>query len=427
MQITREELNPCTIKLHVVCTPEQVQSGYDRALKTLAKQVKLPGFRPGHAPKAMVAQMIDRDELKQEAAEVIVNESFRKALDQEAIQIDSTTRPGFELKLLEETACEYVVKVALPPKIELAEYKGLAIDRPKVQVTDAEVDYQLDELRKRKSVRESITDRGAQEGDIAVVNIRLDGQEGDGRTFMTVVGQTFTELDATLVGMHLEEMKSVELTFPANFQEKDWATQTHHCQVTLNSVSAVKMPPVDDEFAKEHQLESVDVLRETLHNGIRRAKDDMVRELMFDQALEHLQKESEIFVSDNMWENLAMRRLEETAQEQQKAGKSLEQYAAENGMTTEQLVTAWQEKAKLHVERALVIREIFTKEAMKLTNIELNSELREMSMEYQVEPEQLLTMLKQNEALEELHFRAISRKVADFLIANAKITETELN
>jgi trigger factor len=427
MQVTREELNPCTLKLSVVCDAQQVNDGFNKALKQIAKKIKLPGFRPGHAPKSMVEGLISRDELYEAATENIVRESFKKALDQEEIKPDATVRPTVELiKLDRDTAeAEYSAKVPLPPQVTVGEYKGLPLEKPRIEVTDEELDLQIDDFRKRKQTRESITDRGVETGDVAVVNVKAEGEEGEGRNFMTIAGQMFPQLNEAIHGMKVEEMKSLELTFPEDFQEKDWAGKTLKVQLTLNSLSAVKLPDVDDEFAKSLQTENVQDLRNRIREALAQAKQQMVRDMVSEQLLDRLHERSTVHVSDNMWEALADQRMRETAEEQHRGGKTLEQYAAENGMTVEQLYEAWKTKAKMHIERALLIREVFTQEGMQLSNDELNRELYAMAGEYQLEPEQMFNMLRENNALDELQFRTISRKVAEFLEQNADVTEVD--
>jgi trigger factor len=427
MQITREELNPCTLRLTITCDPKEVEEGYNKAFKQIAKKIRLPGFRPGHAPKSMLERMVSSEELNEEAAEHIVRTSFRKALTQEAIEPDQSVRPSVSLTVLErETSrAEYVAKVPLPPKVTLGEYKGLPMTRPDVDVTDEEIDRQIEEFRKRKQTREKVTDRGAEEGDVAVLNIKPEGEAGEGHTFMSVVGQLFPELDAAVREMKVEEIKVLELTFPAAFTEKSWAGETKRVTLTLNSLSAVRLPDLTDEFAQSLQTESLEDLRGRVRHGIKRAKEEMQREITNERLLEELHARSEVFVSDNMWEQLAERRLQETAVEQQRQGKSMEEYAAENGMNLEDLVRVWNEKARVHVQRALLIREIFTRENMQLTNHELNRELQLMAQEFGMEPEAMLESLRRDEAIDELHYRAISRKVGDFLEANADLIEEE--
>ncbi|HWA83371.1 MAG TPA: trigger factor [Fimbriimonadaceae bacterium] len=425
MTVTREDLNPCTVKLSIVCEPAEVKEGFDKAYRQISKKIRLPGFRPGHAPRAMVEPLLDKNDLYNEAADQIVRKLGSKSIEDEKLQPDPSQRPMVELSKLDadKGECDFTVKVALPPIVDLGEYKGLPVEKPGIDVTDEEVDYQIEELRKRRSTREAITDRGTAEGDVAVVNVKVIGEEGEGRTFMTVVGQTFPELDQALVGMKVEEMKNLELTFPDSFQDKDWAGKKLSCVVTVNTLSAVKLPQLDEAFARQMKSDNVEELRAKMRETIAHAKEEMVKEIVNEQLLDALLERSTVHVSDNMWENLAARRLQETAEDQHKQGRSLEDYAKENGMTLEELVDNWKDKARIHVKRALAIREVFTKEKMTLNNQELNQELFAMAQEYEINPEDLLNILKKNNQIEELHFRAIARKVGDFLIEHADAKE----
>ena len=425
MQVTREDLNSCTVRLNVVCSAEQVTDAFDRAIKAFAKEVRIPGFRPGHAPRQMVEKMVNEDELYRHAADILVQRTFHKAIEDQKIQPDTGVRPMIEMQDLDRNGkkASYAAKVPLPPKIELSEYKGLPASHPPTEVTNEEVEFQINELRKKQGSREAITDRTAQEGDYGVVNIKLDGDAGEGKNFMVVLGQTFPTLDKALMGMAAEEMKHLELDFPGTFSEKSWAGKKHQAQVTLNSISAISLPALDEEFAKSVKTESVDELKVRMRESIVAAKSQMVRDMLQDQLLENLRQSSKVEVSDNMWEALANQRLGEIQQQQQEAGKTLEEYAKENGMTMDEFVKAWHDQAKVHVERAMVVREIFAKEKLQITNEELNNELFMMAQEFQVEPMELLEYMKKNDSLQELHFRSISRKVSNFLIDHAVITE----
>lgn len=427
MQVTREDLNPCTVKLTVVCGEDQVRDGFDKAYKQFAKRVRIPGFRPGHAPKHMVAQSVAKEDLYEAAADNIVRSVFRAALKEQSLE--PASQPSVELTALDEDSakCEFSAKVPLPPVIELAEYKGLAAERPPVQVSDDEVEHQIEELRKRRSTREAITDRGVQEGDVTVVNIKIEGESGEGRTFMTIAGQTFPQLDNALMGMKAEEVKIVDLTFPESFQEADWKGKSEKCQVTVRSVSSMKLPNLDDEFAQSVQADSIDGLRERMRELLAGAKEQMSVEYINEQLLEKLIGSSTIHVPDTMWEQVANRRLYELAVEQQEKGKGMEAYAKEQGMTLPELEEAWRNEAKMHVTRAVAIQEIFKREKMQLANADLNMQLIAMASEYQVKPEEMLEILKKNQALDELQFRAIFAKVANFLRDNAVLTEMKLD
>jgi len=425
MTVTREDLNPCTVKLTVVCGPEEVKEGYEKALKQISKNIRLPGFRPGHAPRAMIEPLIGREEWNSEAIESIARKIAPKAIEQEGLKPDPSIRLHYELaKLQREPAeCEFSIKVPLPPIVEIGEYKGLEMAKRSAEVTDEEVEYQLNLLRNRRSTREAVTDRGVEEGDIAVVNVKIEGGEGEGRTFMTVAGQTFPQFDEILMGMKVEEVKQVTLTFPDSFQEKDWAGRTQSCMVSVASLSAVTLPKLDEAFAKSMRTETVDELKSRLRSGIAAAKENSMREEMNEELMEKLLEKSTVHVPDNMWEDLAQRRLQETIDELAKNGKTLEDYSKEIGMTPEEFAANRRETALLQVKRALLIREVFSREKMTLTNEELNSALVTMSEEYEIEPAELLAILKKNRQMEELQFRAFATKVANFLRENAHTKE----
>jgi trigger factor len=340
------------------------------------------------------------------------------------LEQDPTVRPQVEVTKFSETECEFTAKIGLPPVVELGDLTGIPVDRPGVDITDEDVERQLEDLRRRKGTREAITDRGVQEGDVAVVNIKPDFEDGEGRTFMTLVGQTFAALDVALRDMRVEEVKHLDLTFPDSFQEKDWAGKTMSALVTLNSVSNIRLPELDDAFAQSFKSESLDELKAKIREGMERAVSGEVEKIVGEQLLDGLLERSNVQVSDNMWEPIADQRLAEVAQEQRKEGKSLDDYAQEHGVSVEELRNAWRDKAKQEVMRALVVREIYKREDMKLTNEDLNAELDDMARESGVTNAEMVKLLEQAKAMNELQFRAISRKVREFLAAKAEVKRT---
>jgi trigger factor len=421
MEVTREELNPCTIKLTIACDAEQVREGFSKAIKKIGKKIKLPGFRPGHAPRSMLEGLISPEELLETAADNIVRATFTKVLEQQELKPDESVRPTVDIETLDRDKEEltYSAKVPLPAQVTLGEYRGLPVKRPRIDVTDEQIDAQIEEMRKRRVTRGAVTDRGVEIGDNAVVSYHVEGNEGEERTAMVVAGQSFPSMDEALAGMKVEDIKNVELTFPEDFEEKDLAGQTHRVQLTLNSLTGVHLPELDDAFAKSLRSESVEDLRERVRIALINAKKQMVREVVNEQLLERLLERSTVHVSDNMWEALAAQRIRETEIVQHEAGKTLKEYAEENGMTLEQLHEAWMSKSKLYIERALLIREVFFAEKMQLNNEELTTQLEAMAEEYEMSVDELVTRLKKERAGDELQFRAISAKVTSFLDSNA--------
>ncbi|MBL8065777.1 MAG: trigger factor [Chthonomonadaceae bacterium] len=417
MKVERKDLNPCTVQLEISCSAEQFDNGFAKAAKDYAKQIRVPGFRPGHAPKAMVEKLVNPEELARNGVDQIVRDCLIKALNDLKLQPDNQPAVAITKFDKDNRVCEFSVKVPLPPVVKLGEYKGLSINRPPVEVTDEEVKQQLDELRGRKGKKAEVVGRGVQDGDMAVINIRADGEEGEGRTFMIVAGQTFKTLDKTLNGMGVEEIRHADLDFPASFQEKDWAGKKLKATVTVRSVSTMAVPELDDEFAKSLKASDMKDLEQKVREGVLRAKTQISQEMVNEQLFDTIISKGEVMVPDTTWESVAAQRLQEMANELGKQQKSLEDYAKENGMTLEEFVTAQQTEAKTHVQRAVVIEHIFKNENMKIDNDDANRHFLQIAYENNVPQEQLTKFAKKFNAgiRNEIVFRTMHAKVVEFL------------
>ncbi len=426
MRVEREELNPCTVVLKVTCSPEQVQAGVKKAIKTLSKRYKVPGFRPGTAPLGVLEQMLSPQDIDAFAQEETINATFKAAIQSEGLQVvDQAQVQNVEFDRAADK-CEYTVKVPLAPKVELGEYKGLKAEKFRVEVSEEEIGRQVDELRTRSGKKKAV-DRGIREGDNALVNIKVEGAEGDGRNFMVVAGQTFPDLDVALNGMKTDDIKSVDLEFPEGFAEADLAGTKHKCTVTVRSVSALEMPELDDEFAKTLQLESLDQLRERIKGHIQLAKEKMAQEMVNERLLGGLMANSTVHVADTQWEGVAERRLGEIKEELKQQGATLEGYAQQNGMSEAEFVEAQQAEAKVQVQRAVLLQQVFNKEEMKITDRDTNEQFLRIAYENQVPEADLKKFAKEfGPAIrDEIVYRTIYAKVMTLLNESAEITEIE--
>ena len=422
MQIQREDLNPCTVRLEITCDPEQVKVGFEKAYKQAAKKIKVPGFRPGHAPRAILEQSVNPEYLKELATENIIRDAYKQATEQLELKPYSTGSVDLKTLEQEESKCEFVAKVPLQPVVEIGDYTTIPVQKPEATVTDEEIEQQLQDLRKRHSTREAVKERGAEEGDVALVNIKVDSEEGDGRNFMTVVGKTFPQLDQALMGMKIEDMKELDLNYPEKFEEKDWAGKMFHSRMTLRSLSTTKLPELED-VAKTLNTETPEELKEKVRKLLERQKEEAVAEYVNEQLIEELMKRSNVCVPDTMWENVANQKLADVMEKLQERNVTLEDYCKERGMTAEEFIKAQKEEAKTFVMRAQLIQDLYLKENMTVSNLDLNAELAMMAQEYRMRPDELLQTLKKSGALKELQYQAIHRKVMDFLNQRAEVRE----
>lgn len=424
LSVEREDLNPCTIQLIVSCPPEIVREGFQKTFKQLSKKVRVPGFRPGQAPRAVLEKMIAPQEIHQEALESIVTSAFKKALQQEDIKPEGQPAVKITKYEPEEEALDFTAKIPLAPKVELAEYKGLTVEKPVRSVSDDDVEYFLEDLRRRSGKREAVTGRGIQEGDVAVVNIKPEG-DTEGRNFMVISGQTFEGLDKAILGMSAEEIKSAELSFPDNFQEADWANTKAKCTITIRSVSTNRLPELDDEFAKSLEADDLTTLKERIRQVLEGSSAQTAQSIVNDRLLDTVLNTSTIHVADTTWEGVADRRLADIQRDLQEKGRTLEQHAQENGMSLEEFAEAQRQEAKLHVERAVVIENIFRAEKLEISNEDANRLFYQIAQENNVPEDQLQKFAKEyrDQIREEVIFRGMYSKVVEFLNEHAQVTE----
>ncbi len=430
MKVTREELNPCTIQLAISCSSDQVTAGFNKALKQLGKKVRIPGFRPGMAPKKLVEDAINPQALFEAAAEEIVKNSYEAAIVDEKLEPHGLPSINIEKLEKDEPVCEFTAKIPLKPIVELTEYKGLKADKVIPSATDEEIAAQIDELRRRGGEKKEVTGRGVEEGDVAVVNLKADGESGDGRTFMVVAGQTFDGLDKAIKGMAPEEMKAAKLDFPENFQNPDWAGKKKvACQVTVRSISAVTMPELDDDFAQSLQTDNVEELKTRIKDAILDAKERSINEMLRDNLLDQIVNSSKVEVADNTWEQVVDRRLREMQAEAEQQKTTVQAVLGANGMSEEEFLTKLSAEAKVNVKRAVVIDKIFQDNKMEVTNEDVGLHLSSIAQENQVPRERFEEFVKAYgpQLREEVIFRTMASKVTDMLVEAAQITEIAEN
>lgn len=426
MTLTRKDLNTCTVELTVECSDGQIRAGWQKALKAAGKQVRVPGFRPGMAPASMVEKLVNPEALREAAIEEIVRPAYEEALRDSGLMPHGTPRLTIDQFDRDPAKCVFTAKIGLEPQVTMGEYKGLSVTKPPVVVSDADIDRQVDEFRRRGGRKQAVKDRGAKPGDMAVVNIKPESAEAG--NFMIVVGQSFPSLDEALEGMEVEGIKHAKLAFPADFQQKDWAGQELEATVTVRSLTEVSTPEADDAFARTLQAESLENLRDQIRDGLTRMREEAASEMMTEQILEQLLSTSDVQVSDNTWEEVADRRLQEMDQELRRQNTDLVKFAENQGMTIDQFVAAQQEEAKVHVKRAVLVEQIFRREGLQITQNDVDRQFLQVAMENRIPEDQLEQFARQHgeRIRDEVVYRAMFAVVTQFLIDHAQVTEGEV-
>jgi trigger factor len=293
-RVTVEELTPVRRRLDVEIPAREVQAELDRAFSLLGTQARLPGFRPGRAPRAILDKMFGA-EVRREVLGRLVGDTFRNAV--ETHHLDVVGDPDIDAgNLTPGEALRYSATVDVRPIITLADVGKLEVRRPSADVSDEEVGRVLDNLRESVAQLRPIEDRTTVEaGDIVTVDVtsRREGQEGVRRdgVLLEAGGGTFPlALERQLVGQHRGAHLSLRVPYPVEHPNRDLAGKTVEFDVEIRDLRAKELPALDDDFARDHgRCDSLDELRGRIRADLERQAatraEEVVREGVIDQVL----------------------------------------------------------------------------------------------------------------------------------------------
>src|SRR5579871_700840 len=293
MQVTAAQTDPCTIVLDIAVDEQQVSRAFESAYREFGRYARIPGFRPGKAPRAIVERYVDADRVRQHTLEKLIRDSYPKAIEEQGItpyrdpELDPTD-------LEDKKPYSYKATVPLEPQVTLGAYTSLTVEKPIIPITDTLVEERIQRLREDRSRLDRITDRGVQPGDVLIVEnqIQVEGEEetSEPRRQLVQLGNNVPGYDDAVMGMMPGEERTFEITYPDDFDEEDKRGKKATYTVRLSSISAKKLPELNEEFAKQIAgVETVDelrqVVRERLEADAVRIGDEVAEQRIIEQIL----------------------------------------------------------------------------------------------------------------------------------------------
>ena len=415
-------------EMRVVVPAERVAKAVDERLKRVASRAKLPGFRPGKAPFKVIQQQYG-ESARLDAISDIVNQTYPEALTKAGVtpagqpKIDITAEKSGE-------SLEYVAHFEVYPEITLNPLSQLQIEKPRVEVSEADVDRLVDNLRRARRTLEAVT-RAAEKGDVVTVDFvgRLDGepfQGSEGKDVTIELGQSqfLPDLENGIVGHAAGEEFVVEVNFPADYRAENLQGKTTQFTVTLKEVKASKLPEIDEEFLKAHSVEDgagEAGLRAKCRTALEKERDKGVNNRLKAQALEQLLAANPIEVPAALIAQ-EIPRLREEAIGRMNMGKIPDDKRAE--MLPDVL---FQPQAQRRVQLGLLIGEVIKANEIKLDPARVEKALDELAADYE-QPEQVKSFYRSRpDLLQGLRGMVLEDQVVESLIAGVTPVEKTLS
>jgi trigger factor len=427
MQTTLETLGPLARRLHVAVPLQQIEGEIDKRLARLAKTVKLPGFRPGKVPLKMVVQQYGpsvRSDVISDAVQTSFNEAVReqnlKVAGYPRIEPRQGPQTGNDAA---DAAFEFSAVFEVYPEIKLGDLASISIERPQVDVTQADIDRTLDVLRKQRAVFETVT-RGAQTGDRALVDFTgmIDGAEfpgGQARDFAITLGESrmLPEFETALQGAVAGETRAFALTFPDNYHGKEVAGRTAQFSLTVKQVTAPAIPPLDSAFATAFGIKSgkVDDLRAEVEANLKLELKRKLDATLKDQALKGLRRTTELTLPKSLVEQEALQLARRMAANLQQQGMKPEDIKLSPEM--------FRPQAEERVALGLILAEVVRDKHLEARPEQVRALVQDVAQTYEQPDAVVRWHFEKPERLNEFEALAVERNVVDWVIGQAKVTD----
>ncbi|MDL9944683.1 trigger factor [Gordonia sp. ABSL11-1] len=396
MKSTVEQLSPTRVKLNVEVPFEELSGEFDRAYKSLAQQIRIPGFRPGKAPAKLIEARVGRDSILAQ----VVNDALPSKYSQAVAETETKAIGQPEIDLAElvygETVA-FTAEVDVRPEIELPDYSSLAVEVDAIEIDDAAVDEQLDGLRARFGTLQGV-DRGAQNGDFVSIDLSatVDGEPVDeasteGLSHEVGSGQLIDGLDEALIGLAAGDSKEFTTTLVAG----DHAGEDAQVNVTVNSVKERELPDLDDEFAQmASEFDTVDELRVSLAERVEQSKKLEQANAIRDKVLEELLEKVEIPLPEKVVAEEIEGQQHQIVHALGHDDEQVARFLEAQGKTREEWDAEAREEAEKSVKTQLLLDAIADQQETEVDQDELTQQILFQAQRYGMQPQEFIQQLQ---------------------------------
>ena len=422
LQFEKQEGNMALLTIER--SAEELDKAITKAYQKVKNQIALPGFRKGKVPQYMIEKQYGVEVFFEDAANFLIKDSYKE--ETEGCELEIVSQPDIEVTQIEKgKPFIYTAYVAIKPEVTLGNYKGLEYYRSDDEVTEEDIDEEIDRVREMNSRRVPVEDRPAQDGDIVNIDFEgfvdgnaFDGGKAEGHQLTLGSGTFIPGFEEQIEGHNIGDEFDVNVTFPENYQADNLKGKDAVFKCKLNDIKVKELPDADDEFAAEvSEFDTLEEYRADIRQSMEKQKADEAKRTAEEQLVDEAVKNAEMIIPDPMieLESYQVARNFQTRMESQ--GFSMEQYLQIVGKTPEQFLEEAKPAAEKNIRQRLVLEAIAKAEGLEVSEEDLDAEIHKMAESYQMEYESLNKMIGDEER-ENMKKDVLISKAADFLFDN---------
>jgi trigger factor len=424
--VTKLEENK--VRLDIEVTPDTVKQGVEAKIRELGRQVRVPGFRPGKAPRRVIENRLGRDYIYMEALQEQLPGWYSQAVVETDLRPIDQPEIHFDDPLDEEEGFKFSATVEVRPEANLGDYKGVEVPRREVEVSEDEVGSSMEELRGQFATLAAVEERPAEQGDFVILDFSgerltggpLEGAEAEDYMLEIGRGELLPDFEENIVGMSAGERKQFGVTFPMDYNEESLRGESVLFSVHVKEIKERDLPPLDDDFVKEaSEFETLDELRAAMREQLEAAAEQRVDGEFRGRVLDVVAEGAEVEVPDVMVHEKAHEMVDSFERSIRQQGMEPEQYYQIAGTDHHEFEERVAPDAEDTVKKELVLDAVATAEGIVAEEDEVMREIGHLAEDSERSVEEVAQALRNNGTYSMLEEEISRQKALDFLVENA--------
>ena len=420
-----EKQEHSVVALTIEITKAEFEAAKDKAFKKTGKNITVPGFRKGKAPRKMIEKLYGEGVFFEEAFNIIYPDAMEMAVEKSGIK--PVGRADVDLgDPAEEGGLTIIAKVPVEPEVELGEYKGIEVEKETVKVLQADVKAELNRMAQRNARTETV-ERKAKKNDTVDIDfegfvdgVPFEGGKAEHHELTLGSGAFIPGFEDQLIGCKAGDEKDVVVTFPEEYHAKELAGKEATFKCKVHKVEETILPEIDDEFAKDvSEFDTLADLKKDIKARLTKTRQEESDRAFEDAAVDAAAKNMTVEIPACMIDEQVDRQMEQFGYQLQMQGMKMEDYAKMMGGNVDGLRQSLRPMAEQTVRTSLLLEAVAEAEKIEVLDEEVEEELKKMADQYQMELEKVKAAVSTDSVREELK----TRKAAKFIAENAKAVE----
>ena len=421
MSVQVEKLEKNMAKLTVEVPAENVEKAIQGAYNKMKKSINIPGFRKGKAPRQLIEKMYGKEVFYSDAVDAMLPKAYSDAVEECGEEIVSY--PKIDVVQIESgKPFIFTAEVAVKPAVTLGEYKGIQVEKAPIEVTDEEIEAQVNKEREANSRTVTVEDRAVQKGDIATIDfegfvdgVAFDGGKGENYDLEIGSNTFISGFEDQLVGAEIGKELDVNVTFPEEYGAKELAGKEAVFKCKVNGIKVKELPEADDEFAQEvSEFDTLDEYKADIKAKLLKDKEDEAKRAKEDAVIGKIVENATMDIPDAMVEYQTQQMLDDFGRRMQSQGLSLEQYFQFTGMTEADYKEQMKPRALQNIQSRLVLEAVAEAEKLEATEEDLEKEYAKMAEQYKLDVDKVKEIFGEYQK-EELKKDIVIQKAAELV------------